>query len=98
MRRAWLWHIPALTLLVGLLFLCVLCVVFASIFADVAGCQVDEARPQPCIVAGRDWGGLLATVSTIRFLLLVTAPIILVSLLPYAPIVLRWWRQRRDAS
>ena len=70
----------------------------ASGFAEWAGCQVNEASAQPCLVGDADRGGLLVTLFTMGWLMLVTAPFMRASLVGWAPVLVRQRRQRRDAS
>lgn len=94
-RRAWLWVLAVATLLA---WLPMLCVFFAAGFADWAGCQVNEGGGTPCIVGGHHWGPFLTSMFVMGWLMLVTLPFMLASLVAWAIVLLRWWRQRREAS
>ena len=95
MRAPWLWLLAGATLLAWLPLLGVL---FASAFAEVAGCQVNEAGGQPCLMGGADWGPFLTTLFTLGWLMLVTAPLMLVSIVAWVIVLVVRLRQRRDAS
>jgi len=51
-----------------------LCVLTCATIARRYGCQVDEANAHPCIVLGRDIGGLLYDLGVMGWLMLVTIP------------------------
>ena len=69
-------HIIFLIYLVLLLytFAPVLCVLACASIASHYGCQVDEANVHPCIVHGRDIGGLLYDLGVSGWFMLVTIP------------------------
>jgi hypothetical protein len=95
MRAPWLWLLAGATLLAWLPLLGVL---LAIGFADLAGCQVNEAGGQPCVVGGTDWGPWLTTLFTLGWLMLVTIPLMLASIVAWVIVLVVWLRQRRDAS
>ncbi|WIY52842.1 hypothetical protein O9Z70_15525 [Devosia sp. YIM 151766] len=45
------------------------------LIADANGCQVNEARVQPCLVLGADWGGLLYNMGVMGWFMLATLPL-----------------------
>ena len=49
-------------------------VVIASVIAWICGSQLDESGPHPCIVFGRDIGGLLADMAMMGWFGLLTLP------------------------
>lgn len=81
-----------------LAWLPMLSVVFASGFADWAGCRVDEGGGHPCVVGGSDWGPLLTSMFVMGWMMLITAPFMLASLVAWAIVLVAWLRHRRDAS
>ena len=95
MRSRWLWILAGATLVS---WLPILSVLLASGVADLAGCQVNEAGGQPCVIGGSDWGPTLTGLFVMGWLMLLTLPFMLVSLVVWPVILVRWWRQRRDAS
>ena len=89
-RGRWVW--AALLALVTLLaWAPVLSVTFTVIAADWLGCRVHEGFPTPCPGPfGQDWGGLLYTTGVLGWLMLATAPVMLLTLLAWIIILLRW--------
>jgi len=51
------------------------CGIVAETIAAANGCQVDEAAPQPCVIFGRDFGGLLYGLGVLPWLGIVTLPL-----------------------
>ena len=71
----------------------------ASWFAQANGCRLTEANPYPCIVNGRDWGGLLYGLALGVWLALATVPVALLAGLALAIVALRdLIRKRRDGK
>jgi hypothetical protein len=76
------WQLPAF------ITLCVLTVVgwaplagvlLSGLFASAFGCTLNEAGVYPCVVAGIDWGSMLATMFVAGWLMLVTWPLMLLT-------------------
>lgn len=49
-------------------------VAVAGVIADSAGCRVNEAGANPCVIAGVDFGRALYTMLVLGWLMLVTIP------------------------
>lgn len=74
-------------------------VVAASAMASLAGCELNEAGPTPCIVGGRDVGGVLVTMFVLGWLMLATAPFMIATIVGWvllAPWLWRAWRSAGD--
>ncbi len=95
MRRPWSWVLAVATLLAWLPMLSVL---LSAVLADWAGCHVDEGGGTPCLIGDADWGPFLTSLFVMGWLMLVTLPFMLASLVAWAIVLVRWFRQRRDAS
>jgi hypothetical protein len=67
-------RIVALSLIVLIGFSPFISVCIAGAIADAHGCRLDEAAIYPCIIGGRDWGGLLGTMSLMGWAGLITIP------------------------
>jgi hypothetical protein len=67
----------------------------AGILAERHGCVLHEGYPNPCIIAGTDWGERLYGWGVMAWFVIVTWPVMLASLIGW-PVygVLRWWRRR----
>lgn len=50
-------------------------VLLAPAVATAHGCRLDESGAHPCVVAGRDVGGLLAVLFVLGQVMLVTLPV-----------------------
>ena len=70
MRLAWI--LAAVLIVIGLAP--VASMLTATSVASLAGCAISESFPQPCIVWGSDWGGVLNTLFTTGWLMCLTAP------------------------
>ncbi|MFL1463836.1 hypothetical protein ACI6QG_16625 [Roseococcus sp. DSY-14] len=70
-------------------------VLLSSLIADALGCTLNEAAAHPCIVLGVDIGGALVTGFVLGWLMLVTWPVMMASLVGW-PIwaFRRWWARR----
>ncbi len=49
-----------------------LSVISAGMIASLNGCELHEGMPQPCMVSGRDIGGILHTMTVMGWLMLVS--------------------------
>lgn len=92
MRRALVWLAAGATLLAGMPFFSVLT---AGTVANWRGCRLHEGFANPCVIAGTDWGETLYAMGVMGWLMLVTWPFMLLSLIGW-PIhgVMRWRRRR----
>lgn len=76
-----------------------LSVLVCSALAGLLDCRVDEAATYPCVVAGIDLGPTLSFLGVMGWLMLVTAPFMLASLIFWAGVAAwaawRWARRRR---
>lgn len=80
------------TVLAWLPFLCVL---LSSAIASALGCTLNEAGAHPCFVLGVDIGEALVTGFVMGWLMLVTFPLMIISLLGWAGWGFRrWWARR----
>lgn len=50
------------------------CMAAAKGLAALSGCTISEAFPQPCLIWGQDWGGVLNGLFTAGWLMFATAP------------------------
>ena len=92
--RALAWWLAAAT---AAAWLPLLSVVLASVVAELAGCTVNEAAATPCLVGGRDIGGVLVTMFVLGWLMLVTAPFMVATLVGWVLLWQRWRRERAAA-
>ena len=73
-------------------------ILLTAMIAGVAGCEVNEGGPTPCLVGGTDIGGLLSAMLTTGWFGLVTIPLLMVLLGLWSLIeAYSWGRQRRKA-
>lgn len=68
----WAWVLAVVLMAVGLAP--VGSMLLAKGIAAISGCAISEAFPQPCVIFGSDWGGVLNTLFTTGWLMFVTAP------------------------
>ena len=74
-------HVRRLVVVAAVVLLIPLVVaILGAAMAGVLGCQVSEAGPTPCFVAGFDWGNLLLNMVMMGWLALVSVPILMVIL------------------
>jgi hypothetical protein len=68
----------------------------AAAVADAYGCRLDEAAIYPCIIHGRDFGGVLATMSLAGWAGLITIPAAISTLMGWGMALLlrAIWRGR----
>lgn len=66
----------------------------ASAIADAAGCALNEAGRQSCIIGGRDWGAALYTMFVAGWLFFVTMLLIPVGLIILVIGGIVHWRRR----
>lgn len=92
MRRALVWLAAGATLLAWLPFLSVLT---ASLLANAFDCRLHEGFPNPCVIAGADRGETLYAMGVMGWLMLVTAPFMLISLIGWPICAVLRWRRRR---
>ena len=59
-------------------------VILASAVANINGCRLDEGSTHPCVILGRDFGGLLYEMGVLGWLGLVTIPAAVFLLLAWA--------------
>ncbi len=68
----------------------------ATEIASTLGCKVNEGQPQPCMFGGTDIGGLLYTLFTGGWFMLITAPFMLLTIMLWVGVIVRWlWRRLR---
>ncbi len=68
----------------------------ATEIASTLGCKVNEGQPQPCLFGGTDIGGLLYTLFTGGWFMLITAPFMLLTIVLWVGVIVRWlWRRLR---
>lgn len=68
----WAWILAAVLIGVGLAPVAGL--LLARGVSRLAGCPVNAAFPQPCVIWGSDWGGPLTWLSGADWLMFLTAP------------------------
>jgi hypothetical protein len=78
LRRILFWLLVILTVLE---FVPLLAVLATVLVANVLGCTVDEGSIHPCLFAGRDLGPLLYSMGMMGWLLILTAPLMVLVLL-----------------
>jgi len=71
----WGWILATLLILTGLSPVIALSVM--SLIAAIGGCRVQEGFPEPCMIAGQDWGGALHALGMSGWAFFLTAPIAL---------------------
>lgn len=72
-------------------------VLATDLFASVFGCTVNEGRAHPCVVAGVDFGELLYVGGVSGWFMLVTWPLMLLSLLAWFVLGIRFIMRRVQA-
>ncbi|WP_323035957.1 hypothetical protein [Pararhodobacter sp.] len=68
----WAWILAFVLMAVGLAP--VASMALAKALAALSGCTISETFPQPCVIWGGDWGGLLNRLFTTGWLMFLTAP------------------------
>ena len=91
MRRALVWLAAGATLLVWLPLFSVLT---AALLAIALDCRPHEAVVNPCVIAGVELGGTLYAMGVMGGLMLVTAPLMPLSLMGWATYAAIRWRRR----
>ncbi|MGU3495668.1 hypothetical protein ACLBXM_16635 [Xanthobacteraceae bacterium A53D] len=93
-RRALWFGLAVATLLIWLPFLGV---VGAIVTAEVLGCRLNEGNAHPCLLFGRDIGDTLYSLFVMGWLMLLTAPLMVITALLWSGLALRrlWRRLRR---
>lgn len=93
-RGCLLWALAGVTLLA---WAPLLSVTFTYLVANALGCEVNEARVNPCPGPfGWDLGELLVFTGTMGWFMLVTAPFMLATAVGWAALLLTWlWRLAR---
>jgi len=76
-NRGLFWAAVAVTIIGWAPLLCVLA---ASSFANAYGCELNEGDIHPCVVAGHDFGPLLYDLGMMGWLMILGAPLMLLSL------------------
>jgi hypothetical protein len=98
MAKRWMICALAMILLFGTfpLWSTLLAVLFASAF----GCSLNEGFVQPCVVLGRDFGGLLYSVGLVFWFAMFTVPLAGMALLVWLVVlvVVLFRRRRRRAG
>ena len=74
----------------------VVCVYFAQSFANAHGCVVNEGFVNPCVVAGHDYGPLLYDFFVMGWLMLLTFPLMLASIVLWIVILVQALRKPRQ--
>lgn len=93
------WGLAGLVLLTLVVWMPLLGVLVSSELASALGCPLNEGGTHPCLLLGMDIGDLLYTLFVLGWLMLVTAPFMLMTALLWAGLVVRWgWRQLRGAG
>ena len=73
-------------------------ILLTALVAGVAGCEVNEGGPTPCIIMGMDAGGLLSGMLTMGWFGLLTIPFLMVLVGVWALVeAYVWGRQRRKS-
>ena len=89
-----------LLMLIGVV-ICVLpliSVVASSMIASAFDCELHEGFANPCLIAGRDYGGLLVNMFVAGWLMLLTLPMgLLISIVWAAVETITFLRRRRGA-
>jgi hypothetical protein len=71
------------------MFLPMIPVVIASVIASACGCELNEADAHPCIVFGRDIGGVLYKMAMIGWFGLLTFPTGILALIQFTVQIVR---------
>ena len=92
-RRAWLLALVLVTLIA---WLPALSLSAGLAIASLTGCQVHEGFAQPCQTWAGDIGGLLYGMTVMGWFLLITLPLMLITLAPWLVLGVIWlWRRFR---
>lgn len=87
-----------LAIVAGISLLPLLGILLTATIAGVAGCEVNEGGPTPCIVFGSDIGELLSGMLTLGWFGLLTIPFLMVLVAVWSLVeAYVWGRQRRKA-
>ena len=87
-----------LAVLAGLALLPLVGILLTALVAGVAGCEVSEAGPTPCVVFGSDIGEILSGTLTMGWMSLLTSPFLMVLVAVWALVeAYVWGRQRRKS-
>lgn len=100
-RFPWARYLYLLCGIVVVAALPLLSVLFTYAVAGMAGCSVNEARVQPCMIMGMDWGALLYATGVLGWLMLASIPLGAMALLALLVIYLvhyLWWRRMKDPA
>lgn len=88
----WPWALAGTVLA----WLPLLSVLLCAALAGALDCRVDEGSAHPCVVAGQDIGPLLYFLGMMGWLMLLTAPLMLASIVLWLGVAGRWlWRRWR---
>lgn len=91
----WAWILAVVLMVVGLVPAASM--LTATTLAKLTGCTINEAFPQPCVIAGTDWGGTLNWLFTTGWLFFLTAPAALAGMaLAIGLAILSLLRRARD--
>lgn len=66
-----------LTIVAALALLPLIATLLTALVAGLAGCEVNEGGPTPCMIMGMDAGGLLSAMLTMGWFGLLTIPILM---------------------
>ncbi|GGF65229.1 hypothetical protein GCM10007301_26230 [Azorhizobium oxalatiphilum] len=93
------WLYVGLALVTLLVWTPLLGVLISTEAASALGCRLNEGGTYPCLVLGMDIGDLLYTLFVLGWLMLLTAPFMLITALMWAGLIVRWaWRRLRAAT
>ena len=71
----------------------------AVLFAQSNGCTMSALGPEPCLVGGVDWGGLLSVVFVGHWLALATIPLGGLAMIVWLVVAAAfWWRGRNTQA
>jgi hypothetical protein len=87
-----------LAILAGISLLPLLGILLTALVAGVAGCEVNEGGPTPCVVFGSDIGEILSSLLTVGWFGLLTIPFLMILVAIWSLVeAYVWGRRRRKA-
>lgn len=84
-----------LAILAGISLLPLLGILLTALVAGIAGCEVNEGGPTPCVVFGSDIGDMLSGMLTLGWFGLLTIPFLMVLVAVWSLVEAYVWGRRR---
>ncbi len=83
-----------MTVLAGIALLPLLAILVTAAIAGVAGCEVNEGGPMPCVVYGTDIGGSLSSLMVTGWFGLMTIPLLMLLVAVWALLEAYVWNRQ----